>query len=324
MSNSTDLLNASTSLLSNAVNMYNVQSTNEANKEINQSVLDYNSAMTQQAWERDDRAHQREVADLQAAGLSPIANMQGLQTSNPLGAPQPIAMQAPQMDTNALINAFTQSSAISETQRHNKAIETQRDTELDIEAGKLDNEAQRLNIQNKDVESQIKYRVQLNQVECDKVAETIRAHKKDEELRLSAQQSLDLERESKRYYEEIKKQAGGDNVPYKVINDFEIFYHYKKLYNLQLSNFIKEIGATQSASAESYGYNQSDSVGVGAGAKVAGTGGHGSLNWSESTGETTSQYSSENWSEKQKAMWYKWQQEHPVPIFISKEKYPNM
>ena len=36
---------------------------NQSNEDINQANLDYNTKMTQLQWERDDNAHQREVAD---------------------------------------------------------------------------------------------------------------------------------------------------------------------------------------------------------------------------------------------------------------------
>lgn len=71
--------------------------------------------MTQAQWERDDNAHQREVADLKAAGLSPLAATGGAGVSQALGAPNPIAMQAPQLDTNVLVQALLEDKALNET-----------------------------------------------------------------------------------------------------------------------------------------------------------------------------------------------------------------
>lgn len=297
---------------------------NQTNQNINQKNLDYNAALTQQSWERDDTAHQREVADLQAAGLSPLAATGGLHVTSPLGAPAPIAMQAPQFDVNSLVQGILGAGTLEETKRHNQVTEENRSSELELEAEKVSQQAQSLDIQNKKVESEIKYYAKLNELEAKKIDETIRSHKKNEALDLSEHEARMLEHQSKMFLEDITRQTGGSDIPYYEVYDFEIYANAKKLYNLKLSHFIESIGATQSAQAESYGHNQADSLGVGAGANVVGTGGHGNLNWSENTGETTSTYSSKNMSEKQAREWYKFLQENKCPVFIDKKKYDRI
>ena len=108
---------------------------NKSNEDINQANLDYNTKMTQLQWERDDNAHQREVADLEKAGLSPLANTTGGANGSPLGAPNPIEMegyeyQAPQFDTNSIINSMLQAKQLNETERHNKANEKYNESSL--------------------------------------------------------------------------------------------------------------------------------------------------------------------------------------------------
>lgn len=308
-------------LIGTVGNVISTHMTNKQNQEINQQNLDYNAAQTQQAWERDDTAHQREVADLEAAGLSPLASTGGLSVSSPLGAPSPIAMQAPQIDVNALVQGALGAQQLKETQRHNLVTEENRTSELEIEAAKVTNQANALDIENKKVESEIRYYARLNELEAKKIDEVIRSNKKNEDIKLSEHQRNMLEHQSKMFLADIEKQTGGTNIPYYEVYDFEIYANAKKLYNLKLQHFIESIGATQSANSESYGYNQADSFGVGAGAKVVGTGGNGNLNWSETTGENISSYSMQNMSEKQSKMWYAFLQENKCPVFIDKSKY---
>lgn len=311
-------------LIGGVANVVSTHLTNKQNQEINQSQLDYNAAQTQQAWERDDTAHQREVADLKAAGLSPLASTGGLNVTSPLGAPSPIAMQAPQVDVNSLVQGLLGSEELRETKRHNEQIETMRSSELQIEAEKVLNQANALDIENKKVESEIKYYARLNELEAKKIDETIRNHKKEEELKLSENERKMIEYQSQMFLKDIERQTGGTDIPYYEIYDFEIYVHSKKLYNLKLQHFIEKIGATQSASANSYGYNQSDSFGINGGAKVAGSGAQGGFDWSETTGENTSQYNMQNMSEKQAKEWYAFLQENKCPVYIDKSKYDKL
>ena len=107
------LVSAAAAGIGNAVNSKKTSETNKTNKDINQSNLDYNAAMTQQQWERDDTMYQRQVSDLEKAGLSPLAATGGYQNSSALGAPSPIAMQAPQVDVNSLIQSIQGSAQIA-------------------------------------------------------------------------------------------------------------------------------------------------------------------------------------------------------------------
>lgn len=66
--------------------------------------------------QREDNAHQREVADLQAAGLSPIANMTGAQAS-PMAS---TSQEAPQMDVSAMNDAI---NTLSQREVADEALE---------------------------------------------------------------------------------------------------------------------------------------------------------------------------------------------------------
>lgn len=291
---------------------------NEANKEINEHNLEYNTYMTQEQWERDDTAHQREVADLKAAGLSPLANTSGSQVTSALGSPSAIPMQAPQFDVNSLVQSVMQAGNLQEEVRHNKVTEKNRSSELQIEAEKVKISAENLKLENKKVDEEIRYQTRLNELAQSNLDELIRSHKKDESLRLSAQESLDLERETQRMAIEIKNQTGGKDIPIKKIYDFDTYCVYMKLRNIRYQNLIDELKATQKSSAES----GSSSFGIGAGVSgfgPTGLGGNGNV----SNMVSNSNYSSENISQRQQEIINKFNQENPFPVFINKADYPH-
>lgn len=284
--------------------------TNEANQAINQSQLDYARSMTQAQWERDDSAHQREVADLKAAGLSPLAALGGEMNTPAQSAPSMLAMQAPQVDMNAFIQSALAASQLAETTRHNKATEEYNSGKLENESKELELRAQSLDIENKKVEETIKQNAKLIKLQNDELDEKIRATKKGEELRLSELEQRQLEEESTRLYKEIARQAGGDNVNHVVINDYNIYANRLKLWTIQFNKFIETIGATQSASGKSNTGNGSVGVNVlKAGGNVSAGGSH-------------SEYSSENISKKQEEMLRAFYANHPIPVYISKSDYP--
>lgn len=123
-----------------SINKANIESQERINKaniesqeKINQENLDYARSMTQAQWERDDNAYQRQVADLQSVGLSPLlatgAGTTPAQVYQGESARQESAMQypghyqAPQFDVNSLVQSISQLEQLQETRRHNKAVE---------------------------------------------------------------------------------------------------------------------------------------------------------------------------------------------------------
>lgn len=313
---------------STIANVISTKKTNEANQAINQSQIDYARSTTQEQWERDDNAHQREVKDLEAAGLSPLANTSGspvTQANQPSGM---IAMQAPQIDANAIINAIAadiganqRQQQIEETIRHNKETEGFKATELANQATQLKNEADKISIENKKVEQQIKYQAGLLKIQADELNEKTRAAKKQESLK-------ELEDESKRFYQEILKQSGGREIPYKEVNDINLYKHDLQTYITAYQIFINKIGATQvaSGSSSSSSKNSSGHGGLNLGVPINGiTGASGGLSGSGSKGSSSSDssYDSKNISKKQEEMIQAWQKEHPIPIYIDLQKYPH-
>lgn len=115
-----------------AINYFSQENANKQNAEIaeknlqlQQEQFEYNKKLQQEIFAREDSAHQREVTDLRAAGINPLATANGGQGAG-AGAVVPLTerqnnyqAQAPQVDLNGLATA----AQIYETGRSNKATE---------------------------------------------------------------------------------------------------------------------------------------------------------------------------------------------------------
>ncbi len=194
---------------------------NKQSEENQQKLLDYNAAMTQAQWERDDSAHQREVADLEKAGLSPLAALGGLSSSQPLGASvSPIQYHAPQFDTSA----FTQSAIaqnnykiaeaeVNETVRHNLEQEKQTNSKLYYEGQQLELNARQLQLEDKKLQHQILQDSRMYSLEDKQINELIRHNGSIEELQKNEQDLKKLSIMSDIFYKHIDKSTGGQPVP---------------------------------------------------------------------------------------------------------------
>lgn len=306
------IIAAGASIIGAGVSYVNSKNTNSQNASINQKNFDYNTAMTQQSWERDDSYYQRSIEDLQNAGLSPLALSGSMPSSAALGAPSPIAMQAPQLDTNGVVNALLQSAQLKETERHDKATEDYQSGVLANQTEEIKLKTAELNLEDNKLQQQIKYQSDLIELQNNQLDEVIRHNKKGEEVQLSELEQRQLEHQTEAFYKEVNAMAGGADVPRNVIKDFSVWQSQWNLYVLKYNSFLDKIGATSSASATSKtrGGNASGSA-VGTGLGIG-------ANASDSS------YSSENLSQKQEELIRQFRLENPIPVYIPDGKYDKV
>lgn len=131
-----NFLSNTSGIIGSAINAISTAKTNKENR-------DYAVAQTQAQWERDDNAHQREVADLQKAGLSPLASTQGAVTSDPVTSMN----QAPQVDVNAIVNSAIAQQDLKQRQAELEETKRQFDERMGEEKRQFDAEIELKNKQ---------------------------------------------------------------------------------------------------------------------------------------------------------------------------------
>lgn len=256
--------------LQNVGNLVSTLLTNKANQDINQAQMDYNTKMSQAQWERDDTAHQREVADLEKAGLSPLASLGGLNTSNPLGSPSMISNQAPQFDTSSFVQSVISQNSnsmkqqeINELKRHNQKTELQTDEGLYYQGKELEIQADSLNLENKKLQHQIQHDARMYALQDEQLNELIRHNKSIEEIQNNAEERQKIQSQAEQYYKSVQLQTGGKDVPIKTYGKDELqeYLSYRTIRNKALQQVIDEFeDAQKSVSASgSVGFSKNKS-----------------------------------------------------------------
>lgn len=315
--------NAELQKQTNKSNEKNVQATNETNMKINQDMLDYNKAMTQAAWERDDTAHQREVADLEAAGLSPLANTSGLSITNPLSAPGQIPMesfkaQAPQFDVNAMLQSIHKTRELAEIKRHNISQEELQSSSLEMEQEKVNLEFKKLDLQDRKLQADIEIQLKNQDILINQNKELIRHNKELEKnerdsnnLRKIQLSNEQFNKETERVYQEIKKACGGRDIPYKLCTTY---FEYQNMLEKRLhaeNALLQKYNQGTRVSSSSSEFN---SKGSSSSFSVNGVAGGFSDSGSKSKAHSESGSQSNDTSENFRKEWEKLERDYPWPI----------
>ena len=267
----------------------------------NKQNRDYSSALTQQQWERDDNAHQREVLDLQKAGLSPLASTQGSVTSDPVTSMN----QAPQVDVNALVNSAIAQQDLKQRQAELEETKRQFDERMGEEKRQFDAEIELKNKQlNETIENNNRIdrntKTQL-QTENDLVMAQIENYQeiqKDNNF-------YRIDTAQKTLMSVLKEKYGTPNV-YPVDNPAQAGELFRQ-WTVRRDNFIDGL----LNDSESFSESNSGSGGVSAGVSSFGTGGKVGLEGSGSHSTSSSVSQSSKVQEKIKA----WYSSNPMPIY---------
>lgn len=245
----------------NLGNIFSQLIANKQSVENQQKLLDYNSAMTQAQWERDDSAHQREVADLEKAGLSPLASLGGLSTSQPLGSSvSPIQFHAPQFDSSSFVqSAISQNNnkiaeaEVNETVRHNLEQEKQTNSKLYYEGQQIEINAKQLKLDDEKLQHQIVQDSRIYSLEDKQINELIRHNGSIEELQKNEQELKKLSTMSDIFYKHIEKATGGQNVPVKVYTKDQLqdYLNYRQIRLKAYNGMIEDFDVASSSTSAS-------------------------------------------------------------------------
>lgn len=255
---------------------------------INQQNLDYMRSMTQAQWERDDNAFQRQVKDLEAAGLSPLAiSGAGSGNSTPVTSPNleaaqqfPYETRAPQFDINSVINASTRLQNMEELHNENISKRGYRETYLAQKNNELSlkwSELESLNTyRNKELVQQDEHFLRSFELQTQQFE-----HLKKKDLsELSLKTFCE---KNKMVYESLQSQLPDKNLPHKVflVKDKSTLEKYETavaLYQNQFANYLDSFSRSPAykAYASSSAKNGNGSVsgaglGFGIGAGVSGS-----------------------------------------------------
>lgn len=203
-----------TNLISAGINLWTNYRNTETQKAINEANIKAQERENTITRQREDNAHVREVADLENAGLSPLAATAGANASS--GGV--MAAEAPQMDTASMIDALARiSSEGLEAERIKEEKRKNRATEDEATATRLQQEEQFEKAQElteKIENTRLKTEVQNVQKELEQRSKELEAEKDRDNYKA-------LEEKEKRswdFYHACNNQFGGI-LPYHVVTD---------------------------------------------------------------------------------------------------------
>lgn len=260
-----------------------------------------NMKLQQEQWRREDTAHQREVADLKAAGLSPLAALGGAPSSTQI-APQ----VAPQFDMNTVSDFYNQNmeNFRQANQLRHDVSEKSKDRTLQKEIV-----SQNIEAAQKSLDQQINATASEN--EKNRILDL---RKSLDILTLQqAEQDFNVANTYDSKFREEVKAATGVSVNYFPVPP-EQYQAESRVWSAMFAAEVKRISSVNSSESVSDSTSGSNSVGFSAGVSnplsVSPSGG---LNVSDSDSDSHSEGHTRNLSREDKLL-AAWLEQNPKPV----------
>lgn len=293
-------------------NQDNISMQRETNAQT-QENFDRQQGFTEQQWEelkeREDTAHQREVSDLQAAGLSPLASLGGLQ-SGTVSQPSAPSFVAPQYDTNFLSDLVR--SASGSVMSASAGISGQNENQKDRDASRSET-IMRLDSAEKQLRDKIKSESDLQTKRLLHEQQQFTASLKLQETTNNRNATLDLQKQA---LAELDRFTGGNgaNIRYFEYDEYEEYLAARNLwvsaYTIFIDTNIDWLGTRRT---------DSDSESASAGASVGSRLPFFSANATANTSASSASGQQEDYTSRFNALMRKFNQEHPYPFLKPKD-----
>lgn len=260
-----------------------------------------NMKLQQEQWRREDTAHQREVADLKAAGLSPLAALGGAPSSTQI-APQ----VAPQFDMNTVSDFYNQNM-----ENFRQANQLRHDVSEKSKDRTLQKEIVSQNIE----AAQKSLDLQINATASENEKNRILDLRKSLDILTlqQAEQDFNVANTYDSKFREEVKAATGVSVNYFPVPP-EQYQAESRVWSAMFAAEVKRISSINTSESVSDSTSGSNSVGVSAGVSnplsVSPSGG---LNVSDSDSESHSEGHTRNLSREDKLL-AAWLEENPKPV----------
>lgn len=257
---------------------------------------DRNMKLQQEQWRREDTAHQREVADLKAAGLSPLAALGGAPSSTQI-APQ----VAPQFDMNTVSDFYNQNmeNFRQANQLRHDVSEKSKDRTLQKEIV-----SQNIDAAQKSLDQQINSTASENEknriLDLRKSLDILQLQQSEHDFNVA--NTYDS-----KFREEVRA-ATGVSVNYYPVPP-EQYKAESDVWSAMFAAEVKRIASENTSESVSDSSSGSNSVGVSAGAVPI----NGGLNVSDSDSTSHSEAHTKNLSRQDKLL-AAWLEKNPKPV----------
>lgn len=256
--------------------------------------------------QREDTAHQRETADLEAAGLSPLANLSGADTSTPIAENQ----EAPQLDLSAMNDMIAMGVQKDIADREIEMREEELDWEREKHGKEMDFKEKELKETKRQFDENQKLTKEIKNTEiANRIQEFLTEEERlNEELELSSQyntrqQQITLSQVSENTYKNLCD-TWEYNFPKKTTTNYNEYLEEYNKFNSELNNFIvffRGDGVKEPNTGESKSAGGGAEINAGAkiGGGITGVSGHGGVG---AHGETSDSFTRSGKWTKQSVM----------------------